>query len=305
LRAITGVFARRAAIAGLGLATAAVTVVFATSGTAAAATGPVQNNFVSAFLYSASHPTDSPAGANDYSCEPSEEHPNPVVLVHGTFENAYNNWAGLSPKLAEAGYCVFALNYGGPEGFVVQGTGDIPTSAARLAAFVDEVLDATGADKVDMVGHSQGGMMPRYYIKNLGGAEKVDKLIGIVSSNQGTTLFGLTALVGLFPPIGEVVDAACKACTQQIAGSDFLTELNAGGDTDPAVTYTVIATRYDEVVTPYKNSFLAPAPNVTNTKLQDVCPFNLTEHINAPYDGPTTQLVFNALDPANADEVKC
>lgn len=304
MRAIRGILARRIGTGLLGLGIAAATVVFVTGSTASAATGPAQSNFVSAFLYSAGHPADLPRGANDYSCEPGEEHPNPVVLVHGTFENAYNNWAGLSPRLAEAGYCVFALNYGGPEGFVVQGTGDLPTSAGQLSAFVDEVLDATGASKVDLVGHSQGAMMPRYYIKNLGGAEKVDKLIGLTPSNQGTTLFGLTALAGLLPPLNEVVNVVCTACTQQFTGSGFLTELNAGG-TDPAVTYTVIATRFDEVVTPYQNSFLAPAPNVTNTTLQDICPWNLTEHINASYDAAMTQLVFNALDPANATPVKC
>ena len=49
------------------------------------------------------------------------------------------------------------------------------------------MLGATGAAKVDIIGHSQGGMMPRYYVKNLGGAAKVDDLIGLSPSNHGTT----------------------------------------------------------------------------------------------------------------------
>ncbi len=61
------------------------------------------------------------------------------------------------------------------------------------------MLAATGAKKVDLVGHSQGGMMPRYYIKNLGGASKVDTLVGLAPSNHGTTLEGLFTLAGYFP----------------------------------------------------------------------------------------------------------
>ncbi|CAM5231106.1 Alpha/beta fold hydrolase OS=Streptomyces tendae OX=1932 GN=F3L20_09145 PE=4 SV=1 [Streptomyces tendae] len=58
---------------------------------------------------------------------------------------------------------------------------------------------ATGAAKVDIVGHSQGGMMPRHYLKFLGGAAEVNALIGIAPTNHGTTLGGLTALLPYFP----------------------------------------------------------------------------------------------------------
>jgi triacylglycerol esterase/lipase EstA (alpha/beta hydrolase family) len=56
------------------------------------------------------------------------------------------------------------------------------------------VLTATGAAKVDIVGHSQGGMMPRYYIRFLGGAATVHTLVGLAPSSHGTTIGGLTTL---------------------------------------------------------------------------------------------------------------
>ncbi|MYZ13714.1 alpha/beta fold hydrolase, partial [Streptomyces sp. SID337] len=92
-----------------------------------------------------------PRGANDWSCKPDAAHPQPVVLVNGTFKLMAENWATLSPKLKRAGYCVFAFNYG------KMATAPVPRSAAELKDFVEAVRAATGAAKVDLVGHSQGG----------------------------------------------------------------------------------------------------------------------------------------------------
>ncbi|MCP2256460.1 Lipase (class 2) [Streptoalloteichus tenebrarius] len=282
-------------------ALAAVALTGLLAGTAGADPGPAQDTFPAAFAYAVAHPTADPPGANDFSCRPSAAHPRPVVLVHGTWENRYDNWAGLSGRLKERGYCVFALNYGGAPGEVIQGTGDIPTSAGQLRAYVDQVMAATGASAVDIVGHSQGGMMPRYYINNLGGAAKVGTLVALVATNQGTTLHGLAELGRMFPGIV----GPCAACLQQIADSDFLRALNAGGGTRPSVRYVNIATRYDEITTPHTSAFLPPGPNVTNQTLQDFCPSDRTEHVGITYNRPTAQLVLNALDPANARPPAC
>jgi triacylglycerol esterase/lipase EstA (alpha/beta hydrolase family) len=147
--------------------------------------------------YAHASPTASPPGANDWSCKPSAAHPRPVILVHGTFEDMSGNWQALSPLLYDNGYCVFALNYGSFGGSGQQGiyaTGDIARSAEQLASFVKQVLGATGARKVDLVGHSQGGMMPRYYLRFLGGATKVHTLVELAPSNHGTTVDGLFTL---------------------------------------------------------------------------------------------------------------
>ena len=116
------------------------------------------------------------------------------------------------------------------------------------------MLAATGAARVDLVGHSQGGMMPQYYLKFLGGAAKVNRFVALAPSSHGTSLDGLVTLVGDFGLLGlanSLVSPACAACVEQEAGSAFLAHLNAGGDTAPGVTYTVIETKYDEVVTPF------------------------------------------------------
>jgi triacylglycerol lipase len=215
-------------------------------------------------------------------CTPTPAHPEPVVLVHGTFGDS-SNWALDGAQLRAAGYCTFAIDYGN------RGTGEIAHSAQQLATFVDQVLAATGARKVDIVGHSQGGMMPRYYIKHLGGDTKVDDLVGLAPSNHGTTTPLAPYAIG------------CPACMEQAAGSPFITALNAGDETPGPVSYTVVETRYDEVVTPYTSAFLSGG-NTTNVRLQDACPADFSEHLAIVGDPIALQWVENALGrPGPAD----
>jgi triacylglycerol esterase/lipase EstA (alpha/beta hydrolase family) len=277
---------------------------------ASAATNlPVQYNFAAGFVQGFLAPTSPPPGADDASCRPSTAHPYPVILVNGTLENMNDNWQGASPLLANNGYCVFAFNYGGvSQDAPIQSTGPIEDSAAELASFVTSVLNITGATKVDLVGHSQGGMMPRYYIKYLGGAAKVDKLVGLSPSNNGTTLDELAtlgSLLGLLAPVNQFLSGPCEACVEQEAGSAFLTALNAGGETAPGVKYTVITTTKDEVVTPYTSAFLPPAPNVTNITVQDQCVLDNTDHTEIAYDPIALTDMLNALDPAHPRPVPC
>jgi triacylglycerol lipase len=228
----------------------------------------------------------SPPGTNNFDCRPPARHPYPVVLVHGTFLNMRDSWTAVAPALTRLGYCVFALDYGN------NGTGDIPTSARQLSTFVNRVLSATGASRVSVVGHSQGGMMPRYLIKNLGGTDKVDDLVGFSPSNHGTTN----------PAAGPSAGFGCTACAQQVRDSEFIRELNAGDETPGSASYTVVQTRNDEVVTPYDSAFLAAGPAVTNVLLQDRCATNQVDHLGIPYDPVAIQWMLNAVGrPGPAD----
>ncbi|MFJ6508246.1 esterase/lipase family protein [Streptomyces sp. NPDC091879] len=246
------------------------------------------------------------SGWNNYSCKPSAAHPRPVVLVHGTFGNSVDNWLALAPYLTSRGYCVFSLDYGQLPGVpLFNGLGPIDKSAAQLQVFVDKVLAATGAAKADLVGHSQGGMMPRYYLKFLGGAAKVNALVGIAPDNHGTTLSGLANLLPYFPGAADLLSSATPGLADQVAGSAFLTKLNAGGDTVPGVHYTVIATKYDEVVTPYTSQFLSGS-DVHNVLLQNLCGLDLSEHVAIGIvDRIAYHEVANALDPAHASATTC
>jgi triacylglycerol esterase/lipase EstA (alpha/beta hydrolase family) len=284
---------------GLSVLAASVAVIL-TVGTAPAqaASLPLGNealaflNSTNPFFYQA-----SPPGAN-VGCRPSAAHPYPVVLVEGTFASMYNSFGAVSPDLVNNGYCVYAFNYGQTIPLSgINATGDIPASAAELAAEVQHVLAVTRASKVDLVGWSQGGMMPRYYINDLGGAAKVNMLVGLAPSNYGTTLDGLQGLIsqfGLDGVVSGLLSVSCQACNQQLAGSSFLTSLNQA-PTAPGVKYAVIETADDEVVTPYTNAFLPAASNVQNITLQSQCPQDASDHISIPYDSNALQDMINAL----------
>jgi pimeloyl-ACP methyl ester carboxylesterase len=280
----------------------------ASASASASAQLPVTYSAAAAITATFNSPATSPPGANNFSCRPTAAHPYPVVLVHGTLGNMNDSWQAASPILVNHGYCVFAFNYGGSSPTAdFQATGDIAASAGQLAAFVSTVLAATGAAKVDIVGHSQGGMMPRYYIDFLGGAAKVDKLIALAPTNYGTTLDGLTALgatLGLLAPVNSLLSTQCLSCVQQEVGSPFITNLDVQ-PTVPNVQYTVIESVDDEVVTPYTNAFLPAAANVTNITVNRQCILDGSDHLEIIYDPIALADMLNALDPAQQVRVPC
>lgn len=254
---------------------------------------------------------DPPPGANDFSCQPSAAHPRPVVLLHGLGATMSENWSYLSPILKREGYCVFALTYGlDPRLPSRGGTISVTRSAPEVGAFVDRVLQATGATQVDFVGHSEGTFTPEYWLKVLGGGPKVHTYVAWTPLYDGTKLLGVSQLRDLLAPTGlsklgvDLFNTFCEFCTEVLAGSDVVRQLNVGGSGTPGVRYTTIMTRYDELVVPY-TSGINDRPDATNIVLQDVCRKNLSEHLLVAVDPAVARLTLNALDPANARPVRC
>ncbi|MFC0439223.1 serine aminopeptidase domain-containing protein [Kutzneria buriramensis] len=239
------------------------------------------------------------SGINDFSCAPDAQHPEPVVLVHGLGANGPLNFATLAPTLAGRGYCVFYLTYGtGILGPTVGGIGPMEDSAAQLSAFVDKVIAATHAAKVDIVGHSEGSTVPAYYLKFNDGAAKVAHFVGFGANYAGTSLDGLATLANLLHLGPVLTGVGCAACAEYLPGSDFLTKLNADGVAVPGPTYTNIVSRYDTVVTPYTSGIFT-APNATNIVIQDRCGLDFTGHLGQAVDPNVASFVLNALDPSN------
>ncbi|WP_052172646.1 triacylglycerol lipase [Nocardia sp. BMG111209] len=267
--------------------------------------GPAQSEHLGAARHLADHPNATPLGTNDFHCKPSAAHPDPVVLAHGSGSTAYADWAGIGPELVQAGFCVFALNYGGEPGGANFGNDDIHLSGRQLAAFVGDVLAATGAKKVDLVGFSQGAVVTRYYVNKLGGAARVGQWVGVASPTYGGILYGLVPLANVVPPLWWIAaHVTSTAVRQQAAGSTFMQELNDGGDTVPGVRYTTIGSRVDEMIQPFENMALR-GPGAENIVLQQRCPVDLTGHFHMVYDPYVQQLLLGVLDPEHAPQPKC
>lgn len=266
---------------------------------------PVPYGFLPAAIFAGIPGADAP-GTNDWSCRPSNAHPRPVILVHGLMGNRSTNWPTYGPLLKNNGYCVFALTYGVEYGVpgadLFGGLDDMRTSAKQLKRFVKKVRRATGAKKVDLVGHSEGTLMPNWYLKFLGGKKHVKRFVGIASAYKGTDLPApVFQLLGQLLPEGKL-PTLCGSCLQFAPTSPFMKKLHKGGMLQKGVKYTSIVTKYDELVVPYTNGTIKGARNIV---LQDVCAQDASEHFQVVSSRNVAQIVLNTLDPSRNRPIKC
>ena len=257
------------------------------------------------------HAKAAQGGVNDPSCRPSVAHPSPVVILHGLGANANEDLNVLQGQLAQQGYCTFALTYGADPRFTyVGGVRPIAESARQIAAFINQVLTDTGAPTVDIVGHSEGAFQSLYVTKTQGVAAHISRVVAIAPPTHGTTFGGATTLATLFGSTSRqsaktFLDTfGCYACDDLIVGGAAVQTLDAGPIAQPGVTYTIITSRDDEMVTPTETAFVHE-PGVTNEYVQDVCPLDPVGHLGEAYDGAVSQLVQNALDPAHVKPIAC
>jgi pimeloyl-ACP methyl ester carboxylesterase len=162
----------------------------------------------------------------------SAEHP-PVLLIHG-FLGTRGSMYLLERRLNHDGICVFSFNLG------LLNTRDIRHSAFLIHRKIEAVLSQTQVKKIDIVGHSMGGLIGLYYVKKLGGAPNVRKLVMMGTPMSGTwsALLGV-ATVGLVSP----------SSWQILPRSGFLAELRRG-ELPPTIDYYTIAAERDWVCPP-------------------------------------------------------
>jgi triacylglycerol esterase/lipase EstA (alpha/beta hydrolase family) len=127
---------------------------------------------------------------------------------------------------------------------------------------------------VDILGYSQGGMVPRWALRFWPDTRRlVRTFVALDPSNHGTV----------------VANAACQqqcsaADWQQAAGSHFMQALNSYAETFAGISYTVIYSRTDEIVVPNLNSSGSSSLHtgrgrIANIAVQQVCPGDTSDHL--------------------------
>lgn len=213
----------------------------------------------------------------------------PVVLVAGLLQNA-KTVAPMGDALRAAGFDVTLFV---PPGM---GLGDINVYAKSLGKVVDGVLERTGAEEVDLVGHSQGGVTARRYVQLTGPDAPVHTLVSMGSPQQGTNVGGLANLL-----VASGVFEWAQGLTQLLAGSTLLTEMNEQSDPTPGdVRYLAIGTRKDQITNPVARSAI---PGAEHLIMQEVCPGRSTGHFGLLSDAWVQQVVISTLSdgPAKGD----
>lgn len=162
----------------------------------------------------------------------------PVILVHGYGGNSAN-FLWLQLRLRRWGFAnVYAVSYTPP-------TINCRKLAAQVAHHVARILEATKADRADIVCHSMGGPLTRYAIKNLGLAGKIDKVVTLGSPHYGSRISGLFAARG--------------AAAQMRYRSPFVTELAEGGECPGGARFYCLYSQMDNFVLPANTATLASA----------------------------------------------
>ncbi|AIJ34312.1 esterase/lipase family protein [Corynebacterium imitans] len=196
-----------------------------------------------------------PLPFNDPDFAPTHE--SPVLFIHGVTSRS-RAFRPNAERLRDEGFWVWGYDYGDMFAPGFYGMGNLDSIIEDVHANVDHVLEQTGAEQLDIVAHSQGGLMTKLFIAN-GGASKVRRVVAMGANFHGTDVRGratrFAPLISRYPRAASTL--ASPGVIQQLADSPWVrTHLNVP-DTYPEIVYTSLYSPADVLVTPNETSMLA------------------------------------------------
>ena len=231
-------------------------------------------------------------------CSPGIAHARrtPVLLVPGTGASAHANFSwNYEPAFDKLGIPWCAVT------FPADGNNDIQINGEYVVFAIRTMYDLAGR-RISIVGHSQGGMVPRWALRFWPDTRHmVDDVIGFAGTNHGTT----------DQNVNDCSQGCEPANVQQAFNSQFIKALNSGQETFSGISYTEIYTHFDEEVRPEQDNDASSALHggggmITNVAVQDICPADVVEHLGlGTYDPVAYALTIDALDhPGPADPAR-
>lgn len=107
----------------------------------------------------------------------------PIILAHGIIAKQMkilNAFGKIEKELKKAGFRVYIAD--------TDGFGSIETNAEQLKRFTNRILSECGCEKVNIIGHSKGGLDAKYMITELGMEDKVASLTTLCTPHKGSII---------------------------------------------------------------------------------------------------------------------
>jgi triacylglycerol lipase len=180
----------------------------------------------------------------------------PILFVHG-FASSGSTWNTMIGRFQADGYTSAELG-----NWSYNTAQSNATTASQLAARVNEVRSATGAERIDVITHSMGALSSRHYLKNLGGTAFVDDWVSLGGPSHGTPTAALCSFLA--------------SCREMTPGSSFLNALNSGDETPGEVNYGTWRSPCDLVVPGSSPSLSGATNTVTGCVAHTGLPSNAT-----------------------------
>jgi triacylglycerol esterase/lipase EstA (alpha/beta hydrolase family) len=228
-------------------------------------------------------------------CTPSvsKDAREPILLVPGTTLTPDENFSWNYERALDSlglPYCTVELPNRAMSD--IQVAGEYVVYALRK---MSRYKGRNAARKVQVIGYSQGGMVPRWALRFWPDTRNlVDDDVGLDASNHGT----ITA------------ESSCQhegcapAIWQQRNTSAFIAALNSYQETFPGISYTEVYSWNDEIVVPNTNeqgssSVHTGGGEIANIAVQEVCPGHMADHLAmGSYDPVGYALALDAITHA-------
>jgi pimeloyl-ACP methyl ester carboxylesterase len=207
----------------------------------------------------------------------------PVLLLPATTVDSQHNFSWNYMRLFAAEGIPYCAS--DQQGNRMTNMADIQVRGMYMTYAIRRMYRIAGR-RISILGHSQGGMAMRLALRFWPDTRAmVDDVIGFAGTNHGSEAI---RLVSCF-------DGCSAAFAQQRDDARLIRALNSRQETFAPISYTEVFTNYDEVVTPPAAASSVSGPGkITHVAVQEICPFDVTEHLNLGTTDPVAAAL--ALD---------